>query len=106
MLKVTGLDALTKRLNTLADNAKKLDGTHSVALNELLTPAFVAKHTRFANADELFDGSGFDIKTTEDFKAIPDDKWDEYIRSVSSFPDWASMQAEAGKAWVTKQLGL
>ena len=54
----------------------------------------------------MYEASGFKIETEEDFAAVPDDEWDSFIRSISSFPDWQSMLDKAGKEWVTKKLGL
>lgn len=65
-----------------------------------------SSHTQFANAEEMFEASGFSIETQEDFAAIPDDKWDEFIRSISSFPDWHTMLGEASKGWAARQLGF
>ena len=106
MLKITGLDELAKKLDDLGKQAGALDGQQSVPMNELLTPEFVSSHTAFANADEMFNASGFKIESQEDFAAIPDAKWDEFIRSASPFTDWSSMLGEAGKAWAAKKLGL
>jgi hypothetical protein len=105
MFKITGLDEFTRRLDDLANKAKALDGRHSVPVAELLTPAFVSAHTRFADVDQMFAASGFKIGTNADFSAVPDDKWDEFIRSISSFRDWQEMRAEAGNVWAAKQLG-
>lgn len=106
MLKITGLDEFAKKLDDLADRASALDGQHNVPMNELLTPEFVSKHTKFASADEMFDASGFKVETQEDFAAIPDDKLDEFIRSISSFGNWSDMLREAGKVWAAKKLGF
>jgi hypothetical protein len=106
MLKIKGLKEFSKKLDSLAKNAKELDGTHSVPVSELLTSSFISKHTRFSNANEMFEASGFKIESPEDFKAIPDDKWDDFIRSISSFQNWQSMLTEATKAWATKKLGF
>ena len=54
----------------------------------------------------MYEASGFKIETEEDFAAVPDDEWDGFIRSISSFPDCQSMLDKAGKEWVTKKLGL
>lgn len=106
MFKITGLDEMTKKLDDLGKKVKALDGEQSVPINELLTPAFVSSHTSFTNAEEMFEASGFAIESQEDFAAIPDDKWDEFIRSVSSFPDWQAMLGEASREWVAGQLRL
>ena len=105
-MKITGLDELTKKLEDLGRKAGELDGQKGVPMNELLTPEFVSSHTAFANADEMFSASGFKIESQEDFAAIPEDKWNEFIRSASSFTDWNLMLGEAGKAWAAKELGL
>lgn len=105
-MKITGFDKLQKKLDKFAQNAAALDGGHSVPVSELLTPAFVARHTQFASADELFEQSGFKIESPEDFVAIPDDEWDEYIRSVSGFSNWRAMLSKAVEAWTTEKMGL
>ena len=85
-IKMNGFDELQRELRDLSRKVAKLNGTHSVPIIELLTPTFVSKHTRFANMEEMFRASGFRLETHEDFTAIPDDEWDEFIRSASSFP--------------------
>ena len=104
MLKITGLDELTRKLDKLASSAEKLHGTHQVPIGEILDPGFLSSHTRFTNIDELFDASGFGVQSTEDFQAIPTEKLDEFVRSESAFDTWQSMVSEAGKAWALKQL--
>lgn len=106
MLKINGLDELTKTLDRMAKGAKELDGEHKVPLTELLSPKFVSSHTRFANIDEMFEASGFKVESQEDFAAIPDAEWDDFIRSISSFSDWQAMLGEAGSAWAVKKLGF
>jgi len=106
MLKMTGLNEIAKKLDDLAKKAGEIDGKHNVPMNELLTPEFVSVHTRFANADEMFDESGYKIETQEDFSSIPEEKWDDFIRSISSFSDWNAMLSKAGEAWATKKLGF
>lgn len=83
-----------------------LDGEHSVPVSELLTDSFIARHTSFASSDAMFEASGFKIETKEDFAAIPDIKWDEFIRSISSFDDWKSMLSAAGQEWAVRKLGF
>lgn len=106
MMKITGLDELTRKLDDLSNKAKALDGQPSVPVADLLTPAFVSEHTRFADMNQMFEASGFKIESQADFAAVPDDKWDEFIRSISSFQDWKEMLAQAGNDWTAKQLSL
>lgn len=104
MLKITGLDELKNQLDRISKGIEELGGTDTVSMTELLSPEFVSSHTKFANADEMFEASGFKLDSQDDFAAIPDAEWDEFIRSISSFPDWQSMLGAAGSAWVAKKL--
>lgn len=106
MLKIEGLDKLQQKLDNLATKAKELDGEHRVPVSELLTDSFIAQHTSFSSADEMFKASKFTIATQEDFAAIPDEEWDSFIRSVSSFDSWQSMLGAASKGWAKRKLGL
>lgn len=105
MFKITGLDEAMKKLNELQKKAKAIN-QQSVPVSEILTPAFLLRHTPFGSADEMYQASGFKIETSDDFAAIPDEEWDAFIRSISSFSDWNAMLNEAGKEWATKMLGL
>ena len=98
-MKIEGLDELAKNLD-------RMSGTQDVPIEDLLTPEFVSSHTKFANIEEMFEASGFKIKSQDDFAAIPDADWDAFIRSISAFSDWESMLGEAGAEWATKKLGL
>ncbi|MCB9990470.1 MAG: hypothetical protein H6867_03690 [Rhodospirillales bacterium] len=106
MMKVEGFDEFRKDLDKLAQNVAALDGQHDVPIDELLTPTFLLKHTRFSSTDELFEQSGFKIESPEDFEAIPDEEWDNYIRSISNFNDWEAMLSKAGEIWITEKIGL
>lgn len=105
-MKIHGIDELGKTLSTIADNAKKLDGTHSVSLDDLLTPEFVAQNTRFANADALFNAGGFSTSSQEEFKAIPEDTLDAFVRAESPFDSWQDMLSAAGGEWAKRQLAF
>lgn len=103
---VKGLDKLNKKLDDLAEKAKNLDGKHKIPLNELLNPTFISQCTRFATAEEMFDASGFKLDTQEDLAAIPDEKMDHFIRSISSFENWQEMIDQAVKDWTANKLGF
>lgn len=91
--KIKGLDELQGRLKALSETSK-------ISLGEVLSPEFMASCSRFTNVQELFDASGFPIRSVEDLQAVPDDKWDAYINSNTSFADWASMQQAAHEEWL------
>jgi hypothetical protein len=105
-VKITGLDGLQKKLKKMADGARELEGQHQVAIPDLLTDKFLAKHTKLTNAQELFDKSGFKIDSAEDFKSIPDAEWDQYISSVSDFNSWKEMLQSATVEYAKIKMGL
>jgi hypothetical protein len=106
MIKIRGLDEVSKKLDDIAKKAKALEGKRNIPINELLNSTFVSKHTHFATMEEMVNASGFEVKSQEDFAAIPDDKWDEFIQSVSSFGNWQAMLDQAVKEWTTNKLGF
>jgi hypothetical protein len=100
-----GLDTLRANLRRLADRAKALDGTHNVPVADLLTPSFIQRHTRgCSNVEQWFQKSGFKIESSDDFKAIPDDDWDRYVRSSTSFSNWQAMLTAASTEFVKKKV--
>jgi hypothetical protein len=105
-IKVTGLEQLQKTLNDLKNKVESISGEQSVPISELLTPDFLATCSTFAAADEMFDRSGFKVDSQEDFAAIPDDLWEEFIRSNTSFLSWREMLHAAGTVWAKNKLKL
>jgi predicted transcriptional regulator len=103
---IKGIDELKQKLKDIGERAEELEGSRSVPVTDLLAPEFMRAHTRFKDAQGLFDASGFKIENAADFKAIPDADWDAFIQSVSDFSDWRSMLEAAVKEWTRQRLGL
>lgn len=99
---MNGFDDLAKQMDDLAQRAKDLDGPHNVPVAELMPPEFISKCSSFETIDALFEASPFKIESAEDFAAIPDDAWDEFIVQNTSFESWEAMQQEAATEWTTK----
>jgi hypothetical protein len=105
-VKVTGLKELERKLKDIGNRAQKLQGTTDVPLSELLTGEFLKTCSRFSSVTEMFNASGFVITNAEDFKAVPDEQWDEFIRQKTTFPSWNELLSAAAKDWTKDQLGL
>ena len=105
-VEVTGLKELERKLKDIGDRAQKLQGTTNVPLSELLTAEFLKTYSRFNSLTEMFNASGFVITNADDFKTVPDDQWDEFIKQNTSFADWNELLAAAAKVWTKDQLGL
>jgi len=105
-VKVTGLDEFQRRLRELRERAEAIDGEQTISMAELLTPDFLASCSTFSSAEEMFERGGFRVETQEDFAAIPDDAWDEFVRLNTSFFSWKEMLDAAGAAWAKSKLGF
>lgn len=101
-----GLDELTKQLNDLRNRTNELDGEHPISFSELFTDDFVSRFTDYQSLDEMFNDSGFKIDSMEDFQSIPDELWNEFIRTHSQFNCWEEMRDAAMNEWTAKQLGF
>jgi hypothetical protein len=105
-VKITGLSQLTRKLKDLERNARDLDGSQTVPMDQLLNDAFIKEHTKFSSLDDFLTASGFEINSTEDFEAIPDDQWDACVKKGTSFSNWQEMMESAAADWTRRKLGL
>ncbi|MCH2089766.1 MAG: hypothetical protein MK175_21515 [Pseudoalteromonas sp.] len=88
----------------LAENAEKLDGRNTVNLAELLNDGFVSSHSNFKSFDDLLSASPFKATTPDEFDAIPNEQWDEYIAKVTNFDSWEDMQKRALDTYIHRKL--
>ena len=91
-------------LERLKRNARALHGTHHVPLGELFTPAFMSSCSRFHSFQALVAASPFNVRTAEDFKAIPDADRDAFIRQNTRFASWQDMVRAASVEWTKQRL--
>lgn len=91
-------------LRRLQENLEELSDTHNVPFPELFSREFMQEHTDYQSFEAMLDASPFDVTTAEEFKAIPDDDWELFIRKVTRFDSWLEMQKEAGIQWLRGRL--
>ena len=103
-IKVTG--NFRQRLHDLAQKSRELDGQHEIPLSELMPDDFVGASSSFPSLKELFAASPFEIHTLDDFKAIPDEDWDKFISTNTTFATWGEMQQAAVREWTQHNLGF
>lgn len=106
MLKITGLEELTKKLDDISNRLDDLAGEHNVSLTDVLTPEFISANSRFANADQLFEAAGLKFENQEEFAAIPEDALDSMVQSNTSFASWKDLLTKAGEQWAANKLGF
>jgi len=104
-IEINGFDELQDELNRLAQNAEELDGTNEVPFDELFPPAFMRQYTDAENIDEFIEQSQWPVESQEDFRAIPEDEFDQYVSEHTLFSSWEAMMDKAGEEYVSRQLG-
>jgi len=79
----------------LLKNIAELTATTELRLVDKMPPEFVSAHSSYADLDDLFKSSGFKYETPEEFAAIPDEDWNNFIRTNTDFESWEEMQMVA-----------
>lgn len=85
---VKGFDQFQKKIDEIKDKLDSVEGTHSVSFPELFNEQFMQKYTTHHSIDAMFTASGFEIDSKEDFEKIPDDAWEKFVTSTTSFSSW------------------
>jgi len=91
------IDKISRNLNKIAE--KK-----SVTFGELFNQEFLTACSSFTSIEDMFDKSGFKVETPEDFAAIPDDKWEDFIKANTTYSSWEEMQSDAGSKYFQRML--
>lgn len=102
-VKITELEELRRKLRSGASGARAVDGPHDVPFTDLEPPLHVAIWD-FSSIGEMV-ASGFQVRSIDDFKRIPDIEWDAFVASRTRFG--ASKQMLTASAeYLQKKVGL
>lgn len=71
-----------------------------VSFKDLFTPSFMSSYTQFANFSELLIVGEFNVNSLEEFMALLDEKFDEFIKRTTQFQSWEEMQSKAVEEYV------
>lgn len=100
---------ITTDMHEFDDFQKKLDAASkskdTVTFGELFTSAFMRKHSKFSDFEDLVKSGGYSADADE-FKKIPDNEFDKFIKANTDFDSWKDMQQAAANEWMTKKLGF
>lgn len=100
-----GFKEVQRKLQEIKRKAEILDGKH-VTFAEVFSTDFLTKYTEFASLEDMFQASGFAVKSQEDLEKIPEDKWDSFIVTHTRFSSWKNMLETAVTEWVARKLGF
>jgi hypothetical protein len=102
-VKIKGFDELTKSLKQMDKTLKNLDGKQ-MPFNDLFTKSFMEKYTSVSSFDEFLLKGNFKVDSQSDFESIPDDVFDAYVSSNTSFKSWNDMLEKATDQYLSKLL--
>ncbi|WP_217523241.1 hypothetical protein [Pleurocapsa sp. PCC 7327] len=71
---------------------------------EFFTPSFMQSYTQFSSFESMLQASGFSVESAEDFLAIPETEWDEFISQRTQFSNWQEMQKAAAAELMNKKV--
>lgn len=95
---IEGLDELEEQLNQLAD----LEG--GVPMEELFTQEFMLMYTDFNSFEEFIETSQWTVESQEDFEAIPEDAFDDYVDEHTEFAAWEPMLRTGAERYLQRKL--
>ncbi|TQQ81870.1 hypothetical protein [Halonotius roseus] len=96
---IEGLDNLKDHLEDIAD----LEG--GVPMEEMFPPEFMKMYTQFESFDQFLEESTWTVESQEDFEAIPESEFDDYVDQTTEFPQWQTMLETGGKKYLQRKLG-
>lgn len=102
----SGWDDLERQVADMSNAAKTLEGNYEVNLDELFSPEFMTRYTKYPDIETFFEESPWDLKTDNDFEDIPEDEFSEYVSKNTVFDSSDEMVQKAGQEWVATKLGF
>lgn len=69
-----------------------------------MNPSFISNCSQYLDFEELIKASGFKVESEEDLAAIPDQDWEQFIQTNTSYESWIEMQQAAGINYVKAKL--
>lgn len=73
-----------------------------MSFEDLFPPAFMRSHTDFEDMDAMVAASGREVRTAEDFEAIPSAEWETLVRTRTGFASWDEMRGKAAEAYAER----
>lgn len=97
-----GFDAMSRSLQRLADNARALEGKHSVSAGELFNASFMRSYTRYGSFDEFKKESPVEISA--DAAWVPPSEFERFVSDKTNFASWGEMLKRAVGDWAKPRL--
>ena len=76
---------------------------NEIPFAELFPEEFMRLYTEFASMEAFLEASSWEVENQEDFRAIPDEPFDEYVDKHTDFPSWEVMYQTAGQRFMERK---
>ncbi|EGH6208188.1 hypothetical protein IE467_000625 [Salmonella enterica] len=96
--------SFSDKINKLQKNLEEIGEAKELRFDELFNADFLNSCSSFTSLKDMFEKSGFQVESAEDFKAIPDAEWEHFIKENTSYDSWADMQRDAAVKLLNKRL--
>jgi hypothetical protein len=93
-------------VDELHERATALSEDGADALGVVFPPSFMERHTDAESFEAFVEESQWTVSSREEFAAIPQSEFDDYVADRTSFEDFEAMLGQAGEEWMARQLGL
>lgn len=104
VLPFTRHEVLRSKVQALLEPLDAQASSPGIALQELLSPAFMAIHTRFERFEDMFETGGFSVISQEACDRLCGGPWDGFIRATTQFASWEDMLQSACSHWMARKL--
>lgn len=104
MLKITGsgFDGIIRSLERLTENARELDGKHSIPAGELFNSSFMHSYTRLESFEGFNRASPCELSTAPDWE--PPVEFEQFVQAQTIFQSWREMFNRAVHDWTEVRL--
>lgn len=85
------------------ESGLRIGEPNEIPFEELFPTEFMQLYTDFDSIETFFAESPWEVEGHEDFKAIPDAPFDEYVDEHTNFPRWEVMYETAGQRFFARK---
>lgn len=92
------------KLDSMRNNLKEIEGSHSYGIKEIFTDGFMKEYTSFESIQEFVDKSPADFSSQESFKSRDTESFNKFISNNSKFSSWEEMLSAASKIMLSRKI--
>lgn len=96
-------DDLEEKLIEAAEKELDIHNNNEIPMGVLFPPGFMLTYTDYETFEGFLSDSSWEVNNQQDFRDIPNEEFDAYVRENTEFRDWEEMREIAGKEYVNRK---